>query len=200
MHQFKHYYNHLHNFQSNCIQSAHTKVYEGQIMSWWDTCSSSLHSTWCRAAMFVYGNPRGMNFLRSWQQESFINEVVLFTNKVNMVHNWNIKQIYQKIKTKSRSSPPPPSLQSMCFSTLRVIFHVLCPESLRWSIYFMYVSSVKVWGHIIRYILKRTTSNLQAYLLLSAVSRKRPERGLHMFYNGGLAQLPANRLLLVPSF
>lgn len=107
MHQFKHYYNHLHNFQSNCIQSAHTKVYEGQIMSWWDTCSSSLHSTWCRAAMFVYGNPRGMNFLRSWQQESFINEVVLFTNKVNMVHNWNIKQIYQKIKTKSRSSPPP---------------------------------------------------------------------------------------------
>lgn len=102
---------------------------------------------------------------------------------------------YQKIKTKSRSSPPPPSLQSMCFSILRLIFHALRPKSLRWSIYFIYVSSVKGLGHIFRYILKRTTSYLQAYLLLSAVSRKRPERGFHMFYNGGLAQLPANRVV-----
>lgn len=101
---------------------------------------------------------------------------------------------YQKIKTKSRSSPPP-SLQSMCFSILQLIFHVLRPKSLRWSIYFICVSSVKGLGHIFRYILKRTTSYLQAYLLLSAVSRKRPERGFHMFYNGGLAQLPANRVV-----
>lgn len=91
-HQFKQYYNHWTTFRVNVYKVHIRRSTKGK------TCHDEkhvvlhIHSTWCRAAMFVYGYPRGMHFLRSWQQESFINEVVLFTNKVNVVYYWNIQQ------------------------------------------------------------------------------------------------------------